>query len=1233
MQNTAKLKLFAQQTRIKLRDFVQAKLTYVLTADTAELRGKTNQINKLRDEIKQKGEDGVVEEVAYTWFNRVMALRYMDANGYNTPMIVTPAEGQSRPEILQEALGGVVDDSLGLTPQEKLLPEEPLYRRLLVASCNQLSASMPFLFERISDYTELLLPDDLISANSFVTDIRNGMTDEDCQQLQIVGWLYQFYITDRKKDAEDKKSRKGGLKSDEQAAATQLFTPDWIVRYMVENTVGRIWMTLHPESPLRKEMKYYIDPADGKPDPIPEHIHSVKDITFLDPCMGSGHILIYAFILFAKMYEEEGYRPKDIPQLIIENNLYGMDIDRRCYQLASFAITMTACRYSGKRYLRHAVAPKVIDLQPIPHEVIDATGPWPKNSLMWQFEHIDTIGSLLKVTSEEYEQIHVHQGIFGGMEQLMKEEAAFLAKKYDCVVTNPPYLGKGFEINLKNYLLKYFANSKLDLMTTFMEQAINMCVPSGFMAMINMQGWMTLGSYSKLRKSLITKYQIINLLNLGARTFNEISGEVVRNASFVFSNIKPSKKSVFYSLNFGNCSEDKKNYFIVNKDDNKVIDQKVFLDIPEYRLTYDLSDSFIDIIKNSRRLDNVAYARVGMFTGDNSRFLRSWWEIGNNKFFANCESYDDSVKSEKKWYPYNKGGESRKWYGNLSLVVNYEHGGYEIYQLADEEHRNCQNYPDKYKFAECITWSTAAEDAFRYQPKGTLFDTKGMSIFVGKEWLLYVISLCNSKVSISYLKSISPGMDTQVGQVRSIPFIDNANNDIDCFSRKCILISRLDWDFHETSWDFKENSLVEIMEAVANRNGHIDVASEMGSQFNDADVSCDGPHATERPSHNCTTTVTQLYDDRHTLLQQSCDMIKPLYNDYNALVTSLQDLCQPTNGEATNGSTLELCVKAFEKLWTARFMQLHANEEELNRQFIDIYGLQDELTPDVPLNEITILQQGEITVDGDKIIWNDSVIVKQLISYFVGCLMGRYSVDKKGLIIANQHQDLHVLDLEVDGLEGSPKSTIAIDDDGIIPIIEEDSFFADDMANRISKAVEAVFGKDCFTENMRFIEHALGKTLRGYLFKDFYADHVQMYSVKGDRRPIYWLFSSRMGDKHKYGYFRALVYMHRMEADTLSQLHATYVAPYLKKAETQLREAENELTRDDLTGAQRNKANRKADELRSKVREVREFETKLVEMASHRTTFDLDDGVKANYPLFYPLVEPVKGLEKPKQKD
>ena len=497
--NTSALKTFAQETRKKLISLIRTKMDFILTQDTAELRGFESQIAKLKSAIATKGKELVVEEVAYTWFNRVMALRYMDANGYTDLKVVTPGMGQMRPEILQEAMAGNIDEDLRVKVDDN--PKEAvLYRRLLVAICNQYGTTMPFLFEHICDYTEMLLPDDLLSDQSFVTDIRNGMTDDDCQNVEVMGWLYQFYITDRKDDAEKKKSKKGGLKSDEQAAATQLFTPHWVVRYMVENSLGRIWMTLHPESRLIDEMPYYIATSEGQTDTIPEDIHSVQDIRFIDPCMGSGHVLVYAFDLFCKMYEEEGYQSREIPALILQNNIFGLDIDRRCYQLASFALTMKGRAYHS-RYLRKVVEPNVIALQPIDRDTIDASGSWGQKSLMWQFENIDTIGSLLKVTPEECAAIRVDEGLFGYNQQILKTQAEYLSRGYHCVITNPPYLGKGMGDALKLYIEKEYPNTKGDCMATFMERCLDFSVSGGKMGMINQDSWMFTVSYEEFRRN------------------------------------------------------------------------------------------------------------------------------------------------------------------------------------------------------------------------------------------------------------------------------------------------------------------------------------------------------------------------------------------------------------------------------------------------------------------------------------------------------------------------------------------------------------------------------------------------------------------------------------------------------------------------------------------------------------------------------------------------------------
>lgn len=1169
--NTSALKTFAQETRKKLVSSIKTRMNYILTEDTAELRGKQNEINTLRKEIAAKGENNVVEEVTYTWFNRVMALRFMDANGYNVPMVITPAAGQIRPEILQEAMGGNIDEDLGISLDILRKDEEEIYHKLLIAICRQYNNPMPFLFESISDYTELLLPTDLLSEQSFVTDIRKGMTDEDCQNVEIMGWLYQFYITERKADAEAKKSQKGGLKSDEQAAATQLFTPHWIVRYMVENTLGRIWTTLHPDTALKAEMPYYIEPADNQPDPIPEDIQSVKDIRFIDPCMGSGHVLVYAFDLLCKMYEEEGYRTKEIPALILENNLYGMDIDKRCYQLACFALTMKANAYYSRYLRRNPVKPNVIFLENIDHETIAASGNWDEKSLIWQFENIDTIGSLLKVTKEEYEAIQVGNNLFGENAKKLKSEAEYLSRGYHCVVTNPPYLGKGFCDVLKAYVQKEYPNSKADTMATFMERCMEYCTPKGKMAMINMQSWMFLSSFEKLRKDIIEHYQIDSLLHLGAHTFDEISGEIVQCVSFILSNYYSLHKGKSFDLTSETNSKDKEHHFLKNRQNNE-IDQKDFLKLPGLSIGYWTSSQALDTFVHPN-INSIGKTRKGMATGWNDEFVRQWYEVENNNI-GFCLSREEASLSPFKWFPYANGGSLRRWYGTLIYVVNWENDGERLQteKTEDQSRIRAVNLNLDYIFKAGLFWSSISSkgNTFRLLPKGCLFSSASNAWFGNKKNINIILSLLNTKVSSSLLKLINPTLNANPGDIGKIPVV---TLDVEETTKQNIRISKSDWDAHETSWDFAFNELLSI----------------------DLD---------------------------------SYESIMHDYADYHQISIDL---------EPAEQNKLSWRVDVYKKKWETMFLRLHQNEETLNEKFIHIYGLEDELTPDVPLDEVTILQQGEISIekekteDGnkedEKIIWHDDVIIKQFISYLVGCFMGRYSVDKPGLIIANQHQDLNSLNLQVDGIENSPRSTLSIDDDGIVPIIQESDFFADDMTERIQLAIKTLFGEEQYYENMKYIEQTIGKSLRDYLYKDYYADHQQMYSVKGAKRPIYWLFSSRMGDKHKKGYFKALVYMHRMEADTLSKLHAEYVHPYINKVEQQLREAEEETLRDDLTQAQRNRALKQVNELKEKVKEVKEFEQELVEMASHRLTIDLDDGVKVNYPKFYPLVEPIKGLE------
>ena len=1122
--NTAALKTFAQETRKKLISLISTKMDFILTQDTAELRGFESQIAKLKSAIATKGKELVVEEVAYTWFNRVMALRYMDANGYTDLKVVTPGMGQMRPEILQEAMAGNIDEDLRVKVDDN--PKEAvLYRRLLVAVCNQYGTTMPFLFEHICDYTEMLLPDDLLSDQSFVTDIRNGMTDEDCQNVEVMGWLYQFYITDRKDDAEKKKSKKGGLKSDEQAAVTQLFTPHWVVRYMVENSLGRIWMTLHPESRLIDEMPYYIPTPEGQIDIIPEDIHSAQDIRFIDPCMGSGHILVYAFDLFCKMYEEEGYQTREIPALILQNNIYGLDIDHRCYQLASFALTMKGRAYHS-RYLRKIVMPNVMALQNIDRDTIEASGSWGDKSLMWQFENIDTIGSLLKITPEECAAIHVDSGLFGVWQKLLKTQAEYLSRKYHCVVTNPPYLGKGMGDVLKSFLLLEYPNGSADLMASFVERCLDYSDKDAYVAMINQQSWMFNVTYESLRKEIVNNSFISSVLHLGPRTFPEIGGEIVQNVTFVLCNAQLTSNGQYIRLTDYNdpylkdkmareiIQERENNYFVFNQAD--------ILDIPTAIFGYWLSSTQKEILSKSDSFDNVSSPCTGMQSGANNKFVRLWFEVSKR----DIDNY--KVPFNKTWCYYQMGGESIAWYDYLPThVILWENDGTEVKSHKSSVIRNQKFYGNL-----GISWKriSGPDNKLKLLKEGYIFDQAADTLFPNdNKYFNYIFGFLNSKVLGVFLKLFSATHNLTSGSIGRVPIFMIDDEEINKLVDTCITIAK---DYSESL----ESS-----------------DSFMSLKFIDS--------------------------------------------------ASIEELC-------------ERC-KCY---WNNRFMTLHDNEMLLNEKYIMIYGLGNELDSNISLDEVTILQRGEISIEDNKIVWHDDVIIKQFISYLVGCLMGRYSVDKPGLIIASQGQKVTDLDLLA--------HTIEIDDDGIIPVIMEEDFFADDLTQRIETAVKKLFGERNFYENMKFIKTALGMNLREYLYKNYYADHQQMYSVKGAKRPIYWIFSSQMGDKKKKGYFKALVYMHRIESDTLSKLHADYVSPYIDKVEQQLKEAEDDAVRDDLSQAQRNKANKLAAELADKVREVKEFATILAQMSTQRLTIDLDDGVKTNYPKYYPLVEPIKGLER-----
>ena len=1125
--NTNKLKLFARAARTKLLESVETKLQWVLTnkVDNAVLLGKQREIRQLEERIATTSQAEVVEEVAYTWFNRLMALRFMDANGYNTPCIVTPTEGMTAPEILQEIKSGHIDERFnvdanhlrdlldGRHPSPFGNADQEVYRLLLVAACNAWNSAMPFMFERISDYTELLLPDDLLSEHSIVTDIREGMSDEECQQEELLGWLYQFYIAEKKEVAELHKASKEGLKPEEIPAATQLFTPHWIVRYMVENSLGKIWLTLHPNSALITQMPYYIAAVDGVESAIPTDIKGVKDIRFIDPCMGSGHVLVYAFELFCKMYEEEGYSTSEIPMLIFENNIYGLDIDSRCTQLANFALSMKAQRYY-RRFLRKAVKPQTIVLQNIPSEIIDGAGVFDEKSTIHLLTQANNLGSLISITTEDYDKINVAANNFWGSQTaVLKEVARLLSMKYHCVVTNPPYLGKGMNKELKDFVAKNFSDSKSDLMATFMERCLQMNVPNGCTAMINQHSWMFLSSYANLRKKVIVHSHIETLLHLGPRTFPEIGGEVVQNAAFVLRNAVSTTKGQFVRLvDFADANL--KNIKTIEAIQNRTCgwfytaNQQEFEKIPGSPIGYWVSEKVIKCF-DDKSVKTLTISDGQTKSGDNNKYLRLFWEISVNNLGKN-----------HKWVKHPKGGAFRRWFGNLDTVIDWSIEARNHYK----SNHVARILPEYLWWKKGISWTliTSGKQSFRDYQDDCIFNLAAPTLFFNDEnQRLYCIALLNTKIAEYMLKVFNPTLNCNIGEVQSIPYLQNNCDYIIAHTMNNIATSKKDWDSHETSWDFQQNELF-----------------------------------------------------KHRL------------------------------------NTVQAAYERYTAEWTNNFMQLHTNEEELNRQFIDIYDLQDELTPDVPLKEITILQQGEIKIVENTIEFQPAVVLKQFISYAVGCMLGRYSLDKSGIILANQGETLQ------DYLQQVPAPTFMPDEDAIIPVLEGE-YFDDDITERFSQFLQVAFGEAYHAENLQFFTDHVGD-LRKYFFKEFYTDHVQRYK----KRPIYWMFTSAKGS------FKALVYMHRMQADTPSKILSDYLQPYINKMEDDRLNLVEKKLREDITPRERIAITKQHDALIKVLTDCRDYEKTLLTFASTRPTIDLDNGVKVNYTQFKKVLVPIKGLEK-----
>ena len=1174
---TTKLKSFAQKARITLIEQIATKLKFVRADESLARRENPIAVKKLENLINQQSEQEVVERIAYIWFNRFCALRFMDMNRYNRINVVSAADGETQPEILAAAKMGDIDDRVvseevreqilallnGKAPSRN--PEAEVYRLLLVAYCNQWNESMPFLFQRIDDYTELLMPDDLLSSSSVLADMREAMPADACEDVEIIGWLYQFYISDKKDDvfAGLKKNKK--VTPENIPAATQLFTPHWIVRYLVENSLGRLWLLNHPESKLADSMEYYIKPADDNEDTDYLKVERPEDLKICDPACGSGHMLTYAFDLLYAIYEEEGYDAVEIPSLILTHNLYGIEIDERAGELAAFALTMKA-RARHRRFFNTGVRPNICVLEPISFdddeldEYMDFIGrdlfTSDLEETLRQFDEVDNFGSLIRPAladvAEILEQLEATdisgQLFLGNTHQKVLKlliQADYLSPQYHIVVANPPYMGStGMNNRLRDWAKKTYPISKQDLFAMFIERNLTLAKERGLIAMITMHSWMFIAAYRGLRKKILEQNAILSMAHLGARAFDSINGEVVKTTAFIVKNIQQLNYSGKYLRLVAGVNEHEKEEAIkdyINKIDYRCAFNASALDfkkIPGNPISYWLSNSALAVFNKSSLLYDVAEVKTGMTTADNERFLRIWTEISISKVGFNITDSIDCDNSKKKWFPYNKGGGFRKWYGFNESLINWEYNGREIKRNTNSKGKSKASVrAEEFYFKPAITYSAIGDDNFsaRVSQKGFLFDSGGSSIFCDTELNVELNTgiLC-SKISDLYLAAYNDTLNYQprdVGRIPIIPFNKNIQEVISSNVKSCILLSQSDWDAYETSWDFN---------------------------------------------------------------------VLPLLNT------------------AYFQNDIKIAYENIRAHWQKIAAEVKYLEESNNRILIDAYGLQDELTPEVPLKEITLTCNPHYRYGGNKsaneleeLLLADTI--RELISYAVGCMFGRYSLDKSGLILANQGDKIEQY------LEQIPKPSFMPDKNNVIPILD-DGWFSDDIVERFRKFIKVAFGEEQYESNMQFIELALGKNdkprdIRDYFLKDFYNDHIKRYK----KRPIYWLFSS--------GNFNALIYMHRYQPDTVSIV----LNDYLREFRTKLDAYKDQLAAINISSSQsqseKTKALKELEKTTKMIVELDEYERDILyPLATKQIEIDLDDGVKVNYPKFSHALKTVTGL-------
>lgn len=1140
-----------------------------------EIQQRKNLAEKLSSEANRsdykKAYDQLIETTASDWFNRLIAIRYMEVNEYaplDVRLLSSVEEGKQDPDLVTNPFDGSLEFSEAERQQiiewKAENDTDKLFRYLLIKMCNELYQILPGIFEQEGDYSEILMRLSFIDKDGVIYHLIHDIAEEDWKdQVQIIGWIYQYYNTELKDETFALLKRNVKITKERIPSATQLFTPDWIVRYMVENSLGRLWIEGHLEDkkrflPTKSEQDAYIA-GNRNPDDIKWHYYleeapqepeveaqldevraeyaklDPEDITCIDPCMGSGHILVYMFDVLMQIYVSKGYSQREAAKSILEHNLYGLDIDERAYQLAYFAVMMKARKYN-RRILTSGIKPHIYaivesnDIDPNAVEYFcngDSALKEAMDTILKEMYDAKEYGSILNVTSQDWKKIYarfdevqedisIYKNVV--LEQLLPvvQVAETLAQKYWCICTNPPYMSTGgMNAKLQKFIKKYFPDNKYDLYAVFINVCENIAKFYAKIAMITQHTWMFLSRYENMRKAFRSKF--VSMVHLGAKAFDEISGEVVQTVAFVMTRADLGKYRGNYIRLVDFPSENKKENAYHDRRNLYIAYQKEFMNIPGSPIAYWVSKPELSAFQNGTILKQIASPRVGAITGDNKRFIKFWWEVQYNDIKFDVKNYEESVISDVKWYPYNKGGSAREWYGNRELVVFFRRGGEDIMRHAEET--GCFYFlgAQDVFFKEGITWNGLASNrnTFRFSPIGTLFDSnKGPMLFCkNKDTLLYLLGLFNSKVTQKFLNILNPSISLQAGDFEKLPVLMSEEKVSVCLiSASNIEISKSDWDSFETSWDFPKHPLLTY------------------ARF------------------------------------------------------SLQQIQQEqANGfQVMNG--IEDAYRSWERVCEERFSQLKCNEEELNRIFIDIYGLQDELTPEVDDKDVTV-RKADLQRD-----------IRSFLSYAVGCMFGRYSLDVDGLAYAGGEWD------------AGKYSSFIPDLDNVIPLTDR-KYSEDDIVERLCEFLKIIYGEETLEENLDFIASALkGKgtssreIIRNYFLNDFFKDHCKIYQ----KRPIYWMF-----DSGKEKGFKALVYMHRWDENTTARVEL-YLQEIQKKYETEIRAIDAML--DHITDHRQVAAEEKRREhLRKQVAEIQEYDERLEHMANEHVDINLDDGVKKNY--------------------